>query len=392
MNNDRVKLLLARFYSRILYAPLIFILFYEVIPELICRKELGGYNFDLFVSCNSNFELMLLSFYLIIFLCLPFLKFSFKGFYLSDIPILDNSNKLANVSLLITSIAAAITIYYSLQVPFERVYLVEIYHKYFAGPLVLPFVYLTIFLSFYKFIFEGNFKYSAISLFVIFCACIFTQSRGLMLTALLPFLCIVTRRSLVVAIVSIILLFYLRDIVNGSFEFMAIGNGYIGLKDRFGEMYNTWFGRRLLVNLGQSPEFSDVLIPTAVNLSGLKLILMPFIKLASFAGYAFVDHVTIANYIIEANYGFMGVAGSFLSDFIFFPLFSFIIAISFAIASIVFFKSKIADNVKFIYAVYAICLLPQLFRWSSILYFSSGIGFIFCATLLSFFITKAKTN
>lgn len=135
----------------------------------------------------------------------------------------------------------------------------------------------------------------------------------------------------------------------------------------------------------------EYFMTSIANLTGFKFLFFPVYKLSAVAGLDTADHVIQMNLQLYEKLGFIGVAGSFLSDFAFFPISSLLVC---SLSLIIFFQLyRNEDNsyIKIIILSYLIVFIHHLFRWSATNYLTSLVGvFISLKIAKIFFKTIAK--
>jgi hypothetical protein len=383
-----------RFSKRIRFVPIIFLFFYEIIPQATC---LASNDIEIFsniltskINCNTLYENTILFLALIAFSILALRKIDLNIKFRKRQPTLYLAlmkNKILSIS--IVAITGIITITSTLGIT-ERAELFEIHQRIFANPLTYPFVHLSIFLCFVDYIIRGKILAPVIFIGIITITCIFTQSRSLIMMALLPYVLVVDKKYLFTLGMALVAVFFLRDLVNGS-PVEAQELTLSGLPTMLGEFFNTWGGRRIMVDSFKTFPLEEYVTTSIPNITGIKYLLFPLYKLSAAAGLDTSDHVIKMNLLLYETFGFIGVAGSFLSDFAFFPILSLLICSFSLLMFVLLYKNEENSYIKIIVLIYSIGFIHHLFRWSATNYLTSLVG-IFIALKIAKMILQSNNK
>lgn len=382
--------------SRFLIMFGIFLIFYENLPALFCRLNSGLYHWAGFINCNTLAEEFVgYSSLAVIFLAAWRLRkyklnIAFPGFFRIK-------KVVFTLSLISTLVVALSTFFIFARVGFNlvadgggRSYLVYIYHETYGNALVLPFIYAAISLSFARFfILKKKYLYFA-NIFLISFGCYLTLSRGLLLAAILPYI-LFSRKPRVVIMFLIfgVLIFFSRDILNGqlasSLAALSVDNSDF-ISANFGEIFNTFFGRRVFVDSVSSADHLSYVTYNLVRLTGVYYVLYPIFKFATFLDIPLVpvDPVLIVNARLESLTGLNGWAGTYSGDFVFYGLVALVInSVSIVVVYSALLARKGFDLLKFFFYLFAVMMIPSAFRWSFTAYFSmlSGLCIVFSLLL-----------
>lgn len=370
---------------------LIFLSLYEIAPEQLCRMgEDGLVHFAGKVSCNSGIENFMLFASFISFLLLFFL---FRG-RKYELVINKKSNDSAVPYWIAFSstgivIISAIVLWWKtgfIIIPDQtaRSTLVLQYHSVFGHPLIAPFLYISIISTTYIYTVKKVRWLWVLCVLAISFGCYITMSRGFILSVVLPFIVMQPVRHMIRFAPILILIFFLRDILNGSFLNYADPNteAITVLTSALGEFTNTYFGRRYFIDAEISPDYVIFTVENVLKASGVYYAFSPVFKVLAAVGYEVPSSTQAINDGIEKSLGLTGFAGSFLTDIaIFFPASIFII---FICVSVVFFlyRNLLRDTERFIFLLVASMLLPNAFRWSLTGFLSMLSGILICYCLI----------
>lgn len=394
IDSDNEKIL--RFGERIRFVPFIFLLFYEILPQATC---LASSEIEIFsniltnrISCNTLYENIILLLAFIGFSILALRKINLNIKFMKSQPSIYRAlMRLKILSISVVAITGIMTIASTLGIS-DRAELFEIHQRIFANPLTYPFVHLSIFLCFVDYIIRGKRLAPTALIGIITLTCIFTQSRSLIMMALLPYVLVVGKKYLFSLGMALVPVFFLRDLVSGS-SVEAQELTLSSLPTMLGEFFNTWGGRRIMVDTFNNFPLEEYVMTSIPNLTGFKYLFFPLYKLSAAAGLDTGDHVIQMNLQLYETLGFIGVAGSFLSDFAFFPVLSlFICGLSLIIFALLY-KNEENSYIKLIILIYSIAFIHHLFRWSATNYLTSLVG-IFIALKIAkiIFNSTCKAN
>lgn len=376
--------------------PIIFLIFYEILPQATCLTSGGVEIFSNIIAdkigCNTIYENIVLfsAFVALSIFALRKINLNIK-FKKSRSSLYRAVMKFKILLISIVAITGIITIASTLGVS-ERAELFEIHQRIFANPLTYPFVHLSIFICFVDYVITGKRLAPAALIGIITLTCIFTQSRSLIMMAVLPYVLVVDKKYLFTLGVALVPVFFMRDLIKGSpvevKEFTLSSLPLI-----FGEFFNTWGGRRIMVDSFKNFPLDEYVMTSISNLTGIKYLFYPLNKISAAAGLDTGDHVIQMNLLLYENFGFNGVAGSFLSDFTFFPMLSLFICSLSLFLFVKLYKNEENSYVKLIILIYSIAFMHHLFRWSATNYLTSLVGiFIVLIIVKNILISINKVN
>lgn len=385
----------------IIFWMLIFVVSYEILPELLCR--LSGGRLDHFagvVQCNSTVESVTL------ILTIAILLILYVKIKTNEKTIIHNRSKqkpskiLRLVAILSTTITLISAMMLWMKTGFSLVpddsargVLVILYHSVFGNPLIAPFLYLSIITSTYLYIIYNRRTLWLISILSITLGCYVTMSRGFILSAILPFIIFQPVGKLIKFTPMLLILFFLRDILNGNIVsyFSESANPIQIYVNAFGEFTNTYFGRRYAIDNGILGNYEAYLLENSVKVTGIYYVFAPIFKLLAAHELNLPSATLELNNSIEQSLGLTGFAGSYLTDMvIFFPLPLIFICVTLIILAQV--NKHLNNNEKLILTLTAAMLLPNAFRWSLSNYVSLLAGVTIAYIVLKVVLTKANVR
>ena len=370
---------------RIKYLPIVFLFFYELLPQATCiaisEIEIFSNVLTKSIGCNTGHENIILILAVVAFTILAFRKININISFGDIQPRLYRSvMKIKIIAISIVAITGSVTIVSTLGIV-ERAELFEIHQNIFANPLTYPFVHLSIFLCFVDYIVRGKKLAPILLIVIIIITCIFTHSRSLIMMAILPYVLVADRKYFILFGVTFVGVFFLRELISGA-EVESQDISLSRLPIILGEFFNTWGGRRVMVDNIQSFPVKEYLWTAVANLTGIKFLLFPLYKISSYAGLDTSDHVIQMNLLLYDTFGFIGVAGSLISDFAFFPILSLLISAISIFIFITLYKKENNNYIKLIILIYSAAFIHHLFRWSATNYLTSLVGIFITLKIL----------
>jgi len=377
---------------------LVFIVPYEILPELLCKLNDGRLDhFAGVVQCNNTFESITLIFTIFVFLILYIKTNTGEKVIIHD----KDKRTPPKILRLVAGLSAAVTLTSAILlwmktgfslVPDDsaRGMLVILYHSVFGHPLIAPFLYLSIITSTYLYIIYDRRILWLITVLAITLGCYVTMSRGFILSAILPFMISRPVSQLVRFAPLLLILFFLRDILNGSVAgyFSESADSIQIYINAFGEFTNTYFGRRYAIDNGITGDYESYLLENSVKMSGIYYLFAPIFKLLAVFDLNLPSATLELNNSIEKSLGLTGFAGSYLSDMvIFFP--HSLVVICASLYLLVKANKYLNKSEKLIFSLTAAMLLPNAFRWSPSNYASMLAGVTLAYIVMKVFIKVA---
>lgn len=368
--------------ANILLISITFLIFYEILPETLCIADGNELNhFAGIIKCNTLLENSLLSLSLVIFIIF-YLCIKSTNNKESERKKIENqklvilSNSLTIITLLSTVALWRLTNYSLVPDPSARSTLVIKYHQIYGNPIVSPFLYLSIIISSFLSIKYNKHKQMIFNIALLTFGCYITMSRGFILSALLPYLATRKPKQILKYAPILIILFFLRDILNNSIDsyFTPNHDSIQAMLDAFGEFTNTYFGRRYFISNHLTPDYNSYLTENLLKLTGIYYILIPIFKVLAYINIPTPSSTLEINNAIEHSLGLTGFAGSYLSDLTIFYPFSLILIFFTASILAVLYKKLLNTNERIIFCLISSMLIPNAFRWSLTSYLTSLCG------------------